>query len=471
MTGLDLNKRYLIIGAGVTGQSVVRYFQRCGASFALVDSRHPLPALDQAVLEGVEVFSGSFTACLDTQFDVLVVSPGVSLQTPEIVQARQRGAEIIGDIELFARAVNARAYNNPQAQAHIVAVTGANGKSTVVSMLGEILAAANINVAVGGNLGPPALDLLDTDQPSTGQPGDESSGQMPVAVYVLELSSFQLETTYSLQVAVASVLNISEDHMDRYTTLDEYARVKRQIYRHAQCCVYNAEDPLTWPDMDKNSLAFARNDQHGAAFFIAGSALMHGDREVMSADTLGVPGGHNAINALTAIALSSALVANQITNLAVADTAIRTGLQRFTGLPHRTELIAEKDGVGWYNDSKGTNVGATLAAITGMSRPVVLIAGGDGKGADFSPLAEVAEKHLRAAVLIGRDGPLIEQQLHGKTPVYHAADMHAAVGCARQIANTGDNVLLSPACASFDMYRNYTARGDAFVAAVKQVLA
>ena len=226
MTGLDLNKRYLIVGAGVTGQSVVRYFQRCGASFALVDSRHPLPALDQAVLGGVEVFSGSFTACLDTQFDVLVVSPGVSLQTPEIVQARQRGAAIIGDIELFARAVNARAYNNPQAQAHIVAVTGANGKSTVVSMLGEILAAANINAAVGGNLGPPALDLLDTDQPlvdqpsvdqlsvdqpSTGQPGDKPSGQMPVAVYVLELSSFQLETTYSLQVAVASVLDISED--------------------------------------------------------------------------------------------------------------------------------------------------------------------------------------------------------------------------------------------------------------------
>ena len=447
MAALDSNKRYLIVGAGKTGQSVARYFQRTGVGFAMVDSRSEPPGLEMVELDGADVFTGGFGKCRFDEYDVLVVSPGVALQTPEIIQAKRRGAEIVGDIELFARAVN-RSEASPQ----VLAVTGSNGKSTVVSMLGGILLCAGVNSALGGNLGTPALDLL-AEQPSAD-------------AYVLELSSFQLESTHSLRLAGGSVLNVSEDHMDRYATLAEYASAKRRIYRHADCCIYNALDELTYPGRDKNSVAFSGSETASAEYGVSDRALTRAGHAVMPMSELRVPGRHNVVNALAAMALACALPER----FDIDEPAMREGLSKFAGLPHRTQWVAERDGVFWYNDSKGTNVGATLAAIEGMSRPVVLIAGGDGKGADFSPLAAISDKQLRAAVLIGRDGPLVAEQLQGKIDTYHEADMQSAVKRARQIARAGDSVLLSPACASFDMYSGYEARGDDFVAMVKRVL-
>jgi len=448
MTVLDPNKRCLIVGAGKTGQSVARYLRRTGIGFAMVDSRSDPPGLEASEFESANIFTGGFGNCRFDDYDVLVVSPGVALRTPEIVQARASGAEIVGDIELFARAVKERV-----ASPQVLAVTGSNGKSTVACMLGAILLAAGVNVALGGNLGTPALDLL-AERPDAD-------------VYVLELSSFQLETTKSLQLAAGCVLNVSEDHMDRYATLDEYAGAKREIYRHANCCVYNAMDPLTCPGADKCGRTFAGNESASAEFSISNNALSRSGRTLMPVGDLRVSGKHNAGNALAALALASALPVH----FGIDERTMRRGLLNFTGLPHRTQWIAGRDGVDWYNDSKGTNVGATLAAIEGMSRPVVLIAGGDGKGADFSPLAKVSDKRLRAAVLIGRDGPLIAEQLRGGVDTYREADMRSAVKRARQIARAGDCVLLSPACASFDMYSGFEARGDDFVAAVERELA
>ena len=446
MTVLNLNKRYLIIGAGKTGQSVARYLRRHGATFALLDSRPTPPVLDPKTFAGIDVFSGSFSACNLNDFDVLVVSPGVSVLTPEIVAAQREGAEVIGDIELFARDVNQR---NPAP--HVLAVTGSNGKSTVVSMLGAVLMAANANAAVGGNLGTPALDLLDSHADAN--------------IYVLELSSFQLETTQTLRPTAATVLNVSEDHMDRYADLEAYAEAKQRIYHNTACCVFNAADPLTRP-VGKRAVSFASSEEYGADFYVATSDVMHADEPLLATAALRVPGIHNAANAAATIALLSALPQEK----QISIEHIREGLTAFGGLPHRGEWIAEKDGVDWINDSKGTNVGATLTAIKGMSKPVVLIAGGDGKGADFSPLAST-HPYLRAAVLIGRDGHLIAQQLQDNVDVFDARDMHAAVLQAEQLAQPGDCVLLSPACASFDMYPSYEARGEDFVTVVREVLA
>jgi UDP-N-acetylmuramoylalanine--D-glutamate ligase len=447
MTALDSNKRYLIVGAGKTGQSVARYFQRSGVGFAMVDSRSEPPDLEIADLVGANVITGGFGKCRFDEFDVLVVSPGVALQTPEIAQARRCGTEIVGDIELFAWALD-RSTVHPQ----VLAVTGSNGKSTVVSMLGAILRGAGVDTALGGNLGTPALDLL-AEQPDAD-------------VYVLELSSFQLESTRSLRLAGGSVLNVSEDHMDRYATLVEYASAKREIYRHAHCCIYNAQDELTYPGSNRKSVAFSGSKSAPAEFGVSDDALTHAGHSIMPMNELRVPGRHNVINALAAMALACALPEH----FDIDEPTMRESVSKFTGLPHRTQWVAERDGVFWYNDSKGTNVGATLAAIEGMPRPVVLIAGGDGKGADFSPLAAISEKQLRAAVFICRDGPLVAEKQQGKVDTYHEADMQSAVKRARQIARAGDSVLLSPACASFDMYKNYEARGDDFVATVKSVL-
>ncbi len=448
MTALDHNKRYLIVGAGKTGQSVARYLSRIGIGFAMVDSRLDPPGLEASEFDAANVFTGGFGGCSFDDYDVLVVSPGVDLRISEIVQARASGAEIVGDVELFARDINDR-----EIPPQVLAVTGSNGKSTVVCMLGAILSVAGVNVAVGGNLGIPALDLL-AEQPDA-------------HVYVLELSSFQLETTRSLQLAAGCVLNVSEDHMDRYPTLDEYAGAKREIYRHAICCIYNAMDPLTCPGADKYGRTFAGTENTSAEFAISNNALSRAGHALVPIGDLRVSGKHNAGNALAALALASALP----DRFNITEQAMRRGLANFTGLPHRTQWIAGRDGVDWYNDSKGTNVGATLAAIEGMSRPVVLIAGGDGKGADFSPLSTVSDEQLRAAVLIGRDGLLIAEQLTGGIDTFRETDMRSAVKRARQVAHAGDCVLLSPACASFDMYSGYEARGDDFVTAVERELA
>jgi UDP-N-acetylmuramoylalanine--D-glutamate ligase len=385
----------------------------------------------------------------------------VSLKEAPIARAIARGVEPVGDIELFARAV----------QAPVLAITGANGKSTVTALTGALCAAGGFRTLVGGNIGTPALDLLREPVPD---------------VYVLELSSFQLETTWSLNARAATVLNITPDHMDRYETLEEYAAAKARVFRGNGTMVLNADDarvrgmaasgrrvvhfglgePLAAGDYGVRRHAGDDSRDGGgraASGTVAEEWLARGTELLLPAREVPLPGRHNLANALAALALAE--------TVGVASAAACAAIRRFRGLPHRTELVGEKDGVRWINDSKGTNVGATVAALNGMTAPTVLIAGGDGKGQDFSALRPAVSAHARAVVLVGRDAPLIEAALAGTVSLTRAPTLPEAVRLARRLAQPGDTVLLSPACASFDMFRNYEHRGDVFRAAVREVLA
>jgi UDP-N-acetylmuramoylalanine--D-glutamate ligase len=314
--------------------------------------------------------------------------------------------------------------------------------------------AGGLKTAVGGNIGVPALALLDLATPD---------------VYVLELSSFQLETTWSLNARAATVLNLTPDHMDRYRDLDEYVQAKARVFRGDGVMVLNADDArvMALARPDRRVIRFglgtpAGAGDYGLAAHQGAEWLMHGMRPLMAVAEIPLAGRHNLANVLAAMALASAA--------GVSLAACCQAARAFRGLPHRTELVADRAGVRWYDDSKGTNVGATVAALNGMTAPVILIAGGEGKGADFSELKPAVARHARAVVLIGRDAPLIERALAQAVPVQHAPDMRAAVAAARALARPGDVVLLSPACASFDMFRNYEHRGEVFKQAVQELL-
>ncbi|HCU53676.1 MAG TPA: UDP-N-acetylmuramoyl-L-alanine--D-glutamate ligase [Gammaproteobacteria bacterium] len=439
-------RRALVVGIGLSGLSCARWLVRHGYAVSAVDSRaHPpgLPAL-QAELPEVSVQTGGFESSLFRDPGLLVVSPGISLREPVIAEAAARGVDVVGDVELFAR----------HAKAPVLAITGANGKSTVTTLVGEMCREAGLATAVGGNIGVPVLDLLRDPEPE---------------VYVLELSSFQLECTRSLDARAATVLNISPDHMDRYETLAEYAAAKARIFRGHGLMVLNADDPqvMAMVQTGRASVRFGTQPptsdidygllQHNGELWLA-----RGARLLMPAASVPLPGRHNLMNVLAAMAVTE--------SMHVPLDAMKRAVARFHGLHHRTELVVERDGVRWIDDSKGTNVGATIAALTGMDNPVVLIAGGDGKGADFSELRPAVAERARAVVLIGRDAPRIEQALGNVVPVVHAADMPAAVRAASRLARAGDVVLLSPACASFDMYRNYEHRGQVFAQAVREIV-
>ena len=439
-------KQALVVGLGLTGLSCVRHLVARGYRVIGVDTRPEPPKLDELRREfpEVELHAGSLEPRLFEHPGTLVVSPGVSLREPVIARAVGAGARPVGDIELFAL----------EAAAPVIAVTGANGKSTVTALTGAMCRAAGLRTAVGGNIGVPALELLAPSAPD---------------VYVLELSSFQLETTWSLNARAAAVLNVTPDHMDRYHDVTEYARAKERIFRGDGVMVLNADDPvvrrMARPGRDcvyfgLGAPAGARD--YGLLEHQGEPWLARGAEPLLPARALPLAGRHNQANALAAMALASVA--------GVAPAAQLKALREFKGLPHRTELVAERDGVKWINDSKGTNVGATVAALGGMTAPVVLIAGGDGKGADFSALKSAVQRHARAVVLIGRDALLIEAALEGAVPVRRAADMPAAVAAAGELARSGDVVLLSPACASFDMFRNFEHRGEAFAQAVREAL-
>lgn len=439
--------RTLIVGLGKSGLSVARFLSARGETVALTDSRAEPPMLRQIEdeLPDTALFIGGFSAEAFAAADRLVVSPGISLREPLIAEASARGIEVMGDIELFAR----------YADAPVAAITGSNGKTTVTTLLGEMAREAGREVRVGGNIGTPALDLITDTAPD---------------LYVLELSSFQLETTRSLRPAVAVVLNLSADHMDRYGNLDEYAQAKAAIFAQAGVCVYNGDDAAVAAMLPAGASGVSFGEAAGNTYHLAeddtGALLMHGDTVLLAAGELRLAGKHNRMNVLAAFAMGEAL------GLPVA--AMQAAVRRFAGLPHRTQWVAECNGVSWYNDSKGTNTGATLAAIEGLAGDhagLVLIAGGEGKGADFSVLRRAVAEHVRALVLIGRDAPLIEAALQGTAPMTHAADMAEAVRQAAVLARPGDAVLLSPACASFDMFNNYEHRGEVFMLAVREVCA
>lgn len=436
--------RTIVVGLGRTGMSCVRYLRARGVDFAVTDSRAAppeLPALNQLAPD-VEARVGGFDAALLDGAAQILASPGVSLREPFLERAAAREIPIVGDIELFAR----------EARAPIAAITGTNGKSTVTSLVAHMAQTAGRRVLAGGNLGRPALDLLDEPAPE---------------LYVLELSSFQLDTTHSLRPAAATVLNVTPDHMDRYATLAEYAASKARVFERAAAAIVNLDDPAvrTMSHEAKRLLGFSLHADPAADYHAARHGddvvLMRGRERLVAMSELKVAGLHNAANALAALAMCEAL---ELPRERCIDA-----LRSFTGLPHRSQWIADIDGVRYVNDSKGTNVGATLAAVAGMSGSLVVIAGGQGKGQDFAPLAQAFRDKVRHVVLIGQDAKLLAAALRDVSSVEFAADIKDAVQRAANAARRGETVLLSPACASLDMFRDYGHRGDEFAAAVRSL--
>ncbi len=437
----------LVVGLGKTGLSCARFFSRNGECVAVIDSREQPPALEalNSELPDVAVFLGGFRPEVFAAADQLIVSPGISLKEPLLQQAAKRNVEIVGDIELFAR----------EAAAPIIVITGSNGKSTVTTLLGVMAKQAGIHAVMGGNLGEPALDLLDDR----------------VELYILELSSFQLETTESLYAVASVVLNISPDHLDRYDDIEAYAATKSKIYRGAEMGVINRDDPMVcaMSGVATDEIGFTLMEPTGSDYGLrhdeAGIWLSKGEEKLMLTADMKLPGSHNHANALAALALGEAISLPLPGMLEV--------LRHFAGLPHRTQFVAQVNGVDWYNDSKGTNTGATISALRGLDRQdlsrTVLIAGGVAKGADFTELRSAVSETAKAVVLMGEAAELLEESLSGCVPTYRAASMDEAVKVAAELAKPSDRVLLSPACASFDMFANYQQRGDLFIAAVERL--
>lgn len=445
-------KLILVIGLGESGLAMAKWLARQGAQLRVADSRSAPPQADalRAAVPAAQLFTGPFAAEAFAGVELMAISPGVPVQQPLIEQAHARGVPLVSEIELFAWAVR-----ELTPQAVLVAITGSNGKTTTTALTGALCRAAGRRTAVAGNIGPAALEAL---------MAAIDSGQLP-AVWVLELSSFQLETTHSLAAAAATLLNVSEDHLDRYAGLDDYAAAKERVFQGGGVMVVNRDD--------RRSLAAARSDRRVLSFGldrpqraddygISDAWLVRGSERLVALAELQLVGTHNAANALAALALCEAI--------GIAPQAVLPALVRFAGLAHRVEWVAEIDGVNYFDDSKGTNVGATLAAIDGLGCKVAVILGGDGKGQDFSPLRRAIDQHARAVALIGRDAPRIAAVLAGcRVPLHDCAEMADAVGWCAEHALPGDAVLLSPACASMDMYRDYAHRAAVFIAAVRAI--
>jgi UDP-N-acetylmuramoylalanine--D-glutamate ligase len=446
----------LVLGLGETGLSLARYLSTQGARLCVADSRLEPPGIAtlRSDLPQAEVHCGPFGDELLQGMDRIAISPGVPMSEPVVQKAIARGIPVEGDIELLAQQLSTNDY---RLTTKVIAITGANGKTTVASMVGAMCAAAGLDTQVAGNISPAVLDAL------------RARDRQP-QVWVLELSSFQLETTYTLDADAAVVLNVTEDHLDRYAgSMDAYAAAKAHIFSGHGVQVVNRDDvrSTAMKIAGRRRVSFGLNPptselDWGIVKDGTATWLMQGAQRIMRADELQVSGLHNVANALAALALCRAL------DMPLAPLV--SALRVFKGLPHRVEQVADVCGVTYYDDSKGTNVGATEAALKGMGRPAVVILGGDGKGQDFSPLKEAVAKHARAVVLIGRDAPLIERAIAGcGKPVSRARDMDEAVRLSAGHAQPGDAVLMSPACASFDMFRNYLHRAEAFIAAVREL--
>lgn len=479
----------VIVGLGRTGYSCAAYLHARGWRIAVTDTRKDPPQLARlaALDPAVPVRLGGLDAALLDDAVCVVASPGVPLSDPFFNEARRRGLEIVGDIELFALAVDAP----------VVGITGTNGKSTVTTLVGRMAERAGLKVRVGGNLGEPALDLLSASQREAER----------TELYVLELSSFQLEATRSLDLKAAAVLNVSPDHLDRYASLEDYAAAKARIFARCDTAVVNLDDPLVvaMPSPGQATLSFSLRAAIGADYAVtvpggrpgtrpgggpaagpsgrqaaessgrptagrkAASAaggqgwLTRRNEPLLPVSELKVQGLHNAANALAALALGEAL--------GLPLEPMLAELRTFPGLPHRSQWVADVRGVSYVDDSKGTNVGATIAAVAGMPGPLVMILGGDGKRQDFTPLAAAFRGKVRHAVLIGRDRDAVAEALEGVTTLERCESLEAAVRAAARAAKPGDTVLLSPACASLDMFRDYAHRGAVFSQAVRELAA
>jgi len=433
-------RRVLVLGLGDTGLSVARWVEREGGRARVADTRAAPP---RAADFAGELRTGPFATALLEGVDLVCISPGLSLREDVVRAALGRGVPVLGDVELFAWHVRARGASR------VLAVTGTNGKTTVTALAGHLLRAAGVDAAVAGNIGPPVLQAL-------------AARATAPAAWVLELSSYQLETTWSLEPEVAALLNVSEDHLDRYAGLEEYAAAKARIFMGRGVQVLNRDDPYSLGTglASRRRVTFGLDAPPSEEDFGVVEGMLHeGSRALLPAAQLQIHGAHNVANALAACALARALGAPH--------AVLAAALASFRGLPHRLERVRRRRGVTWYDDSKGTNVGATVAALRGLGRPALLIAGGDGKGQDFAPLAPAVAEHARAVLLIGRDAPLLQRALGGAgVPLERCASLEEAVARAATLAREGDAVLLSPACASFDMFRDYRQRGEVFAAAV-----
>jgi UDP-N-acetylmuramoylalanine--D-glutamate ligase len=472
---MNLNQKLvLVLGLGESGLAMARWCVRRGARLRIADTRAAPPGLADLhqAAKDAEFVSGEFSKKLLENVDLLALSPGLSGGLMVVLEARARGIPVVGEIELFAQGLRDLGVRD---KTKVLAITGTNGKTTTTALTGHLCAATGRDAAVAGNISPAALDALMLRL---------DAGKLP-EIWVLELSSFQLETTLTLNPDAAAVLNISEDHLDRYIDIDEYAsakarvllhdqgntaaqilnrddaRVRRMAVPHRQLLSFGLDAPGTLED-------FGLRERNGEFW------LVQGDSFLLPVAELPLAGLHNAANALASLALCHAI--------GLPIKQLVAGLKTFRGLAHRVEKIAEIGGVVFYDDSKGTNVGATVAALQGLGgqknaaypngRKIVLIAGGDGKNQDFLPLREAVSRHARSVVLIGRDAPLIKAALGDcAVPLLAAQDLEEAVRTAAGAALSGDAVLLSPACASFDMFRNYVHRAEVFVAAVRSLQA
>ena len=441
-------KRALVIGLGESGLAMARWLTRQGACVRVADSRTAPPNVEQlrALAPQAELLTGEFSAATFAGIDLIAISPGVAKETPAIVAS---GLPLVSEIELFAAGVQAL-----QSPAKILAITGSNGKTTTTALTAYLLNAAGVSAVACGNISPSALDaLMDA----------EDAGSLP-AVWVLELSSFQLETTQHLNALAATVLNLSEDHLDRYAgSMANYAAAKSRIFQGRGAMILNRDDDWSISNgrCGRKMITFGLGPAPRAVDYgYAEGAIWRGKEKLVAVAELRLSGLHNAANAMAALALCEVA--------GVQPQALVAPLKAFQGLAHRVELVAEKLGVRYIDDSKGTNVGATLAAVEGLGCKVAIVLGGDGKGQDFSPLKAALVEHGRAVALIGRDAALIEAALAGcGLPLQRVADMEQAVRWLATQAQAGDAVLLSPACASLDMYRNYAHRAAAFIAAVE----
>jgi UDP-N-acetylmuramoylalanine--D-glutamate ligase len=448
---MTLKGRHIVVlGLGITGLSAARWATRRGARVTVADTRADPPRASQlrAELPQIALTTGPIVEETFTGAQMIVISPGLSQELPAIRAAVARGVELVGDVELFARAL-------PPTQ-KVLAITGSNGKTTVTALTTELTRSAGLAAASVGNIGEPVLDVLSAHE--RGAPWPD--------VFVIELSSFQLETTSSLKPVAATVLNVTENHLDRYAGIAEYAAAKARIFDGGGEQILNRGDARSLAmrlagrvvqtfgaGVPESENDWGLVERKGDVWLARGGALL------AAASELKLVGRHNALNALSALALAS--------TVAKIDRKVLAALSTFQGLPHRMERVADIGGVLFVNDSKGTTVAATLAALDGMERAVVLIAGGDGKGQDFAPLKAAVEAHCRAVVLLGRDAPVLAAALSGATPaIEFAPALEVAVARAIARARSGDVVLLSPACASLDMFRDYIDRGDRFKAAV-----
>lgn len=430
MQNLYKDKIITVIGLGKTGLSCVDFFRQKEATVQVIDTReNPIGA--EQLDKNIPLYTGSLKSEWLLNSDLIIISPGLAVARPEIQQAIQAGIEVVGDVELFCR----------EAKAPIIAITGSNGKSTVTTLTTEMAKQAGLKVGMGGNIGVPVLSLLEEDYD----------------LFVLELSSFQLETTYSLKAKAATILNISEDHMDRYRSLADYRNAKLRIYENAEHIIVNGEDAQTYPEQAvKNLIRFA---EQNAEYSIRNGIIYSGDTAIISTNKMLISGRHNEMNALAAIALAEAAH--------IPREGIVKGLQVYGGLPHRFQIVATNDGVRWINDSKATNVGSTVAALNGLkvAGKLYLLLGGDGKSADFSALKPLINKPNIICYCFGKDGQelakLSEQSVLRET-------MQEAIAAIRPQLKKGDMVLLSPACASLDQFKNFEQRGEVFVSLAQE---